>query len=90
MKLIQKLINRLLFLSLLLFSLTTVSAQNGRMYGLVDDNLVEIDPQTGALTQVLAINVPSNVTITNLAFGTFDCLFYGIINADSNPFFDKY
>ncbi len=74
----------LVFTVICLFS-QTISAQNGRMLGLVNNELVEIDLQTGDLTFVTNTNIPAGVEVTNLAFAPISCLYYGIINPDSNP-----
>jgi len=62
-----------------------LQAQAGRMVGLVDNNLVEIDPSTGGLTLIAATNIPSGVDVSNLAFAPVSCLFYGIINENTTP-----
>lgn len=79
--------NIIILFSMLFVSLfnESLSAQNGRMIGLVNNELVEVDRTTGNLSFITTTNIPPGVEVTNLAFAPISCLYYGIINSNTNP-----
>ncbi len=73
-----KIFRVLSFLLLLILANQIIHAQNGRLIGWVDNDLVEINPQTGTLTPITSIVPPVFDNKYNLAYSSVDCLFYGI------------
>ncbi|MEM8528893.1 MAG: hypothetical protein AAF806_15245 [Bacteroidota bacterium] len=74
--------NKLTILSLILFLSAALNAQNGKLFGVADVNLIFID-ETTAATEIVA-TISESGLVRDLAYSTKDHQFYGIVQDEDD------
>jgi len=72
----------LMFFSIVCFS---SQAKSGRLIGLLDNKLVEINHETLSLELITNTTIPNNVTARELTYAEKDCLFYTFQDWNETP-----
>ena len=81
----KKLLNYLFLLMFALLWSHTSFGQEGMLVGLINDELVEINPENLELRKIADVDIVAMWDVRNLAYSTQDQVFYGIANSTNNP-----
>ena len=75
---LKTLFNTSIFIIFFILTSLSLFAQQGRLIGIVDNTLVEINRENASLSEICNVNIPFDATVSNLAYSVDDCVFYTI------------